>query len=1017
MSRVLIANGLLVGLLLAGCGGGGETGLNVPVANSAPVAAVSVPGSVARGANVTLDGSGSTDADADVLSYAWTLSVRPAGSNAVLDSSTSAKPSFVADIAGAYTLTLVVDDGKAKSAPLSITVTALAGNLAPTANAGVAQSQVTGARVHLDGSASSDPDAGDTLSYRWSLTPPAGSSALLDDAGSAAPTFSADRAGSYVAALVVSDGHNDSAPATVTITVSTANAAPVANAGAAQSVRANTPVTLSGAASSDANGDALSYAWTLSAKPSGSQAVLSAPASAAPSFTPELAGSYVATLVVNDGQVNSAPASVTISASAANAAPVANAGPAQSVSSGTLVTLSGAASSDANGDPLTYLWTLTTRPVGSSALLSVAMSASPSFPADVAGAYVATLVVNDGLVNSAPATVTISATDVTRNAAPLANAGSAQSAVVGSVVSLSGAASSDEDGDPLSYRWTLTARPTGSVSVLSGADTVAPSFNADIAGSYVATLVVNDGMLDSLPSTVTVTASVGNAAPIADAGAAQDVKTGQVVTLDGSGSSDANGDALAYSWTLTGRPAGSAAVLPGATTVRPTFTPDVDGAYVATLIVNDGKVNSSNSASVTVRASTPPIGLPVEQLMTAAAFGDVEFDWGRDGLYCGTCNFGASNARFNWVDHSNRLWVANVDPDTGAIIPSNGRGVLVDNAAVYFTEYGNGPEWAFSSAGSQLLYTRFQPGWVPTGTSADDDHVGIGFAKMAGGAWQSGMLDGVLKRNLPAPTQTVTDSAPYIAYANSTNLNFYWRKLGATPGPEVLTRFQTVGLSIRWLPGTAQFVYADGVKPPGGDITYQQIFFYDTQTGVPPVQLTFDPLQKRGAFMFQAPEFGGEWVFFTVADRTELRIYRQLPDANGVPQWTVIKRIYSPNADEPYIASPEPFTYNGRTWLFMTLSRSSSASDVTIPTSLAVTGIDPAVQDTRALTDSRSLQRLRQDPEYFITSKGAYIYYSRALPGTDTSGPIHEGYFRVDTGLGAPVGVQGSRSEASKVRR
>ena len=78
------------------------------------------------------------------------------------------------------------------------------------------------------------------------------------------------------------------------------------------------------------------------------------------------------------------------------------------------------------------------------------------------------------------------------------------------------------------------------------------------------------------------------------------------------------------------------------------------------------------------------------------------------------------------------------------------------------------------------------------------------------------------------------------------------------------------------------------------------------------------------------------------------------------------------------------------------------ASDVTIPTVLAVTGIDPAVPNIRMLQDEASAVRLRQDPEYFITSQGAYIYYSRAIPGTATTGPIHDGYYRVNTGLGVP---------------
>ena len=96
-----------------------------------------------------------------------------------------------------------------------------------------------------------------------------------------------------------------------------------------------------------------------------------------------------------------------ITALAANTAPVANAGPDQNVDVDDLVTLTGAGSSDANGNPLTYAWTLTTVPEGSTATLTGATTVSPTFTADLAGTYVASLVVNDGTVNSAPDTVSV----------------------------------------------------------------------------------------------------------------------------------------------------------------------------------------------------------------------------------------------------------------------------------------------------------------------------------------------------------------------------------------------------------------------------------------------------------------------------------------------------------------------------------------------------------------------------------------------------------------------------------
>ena len=82
---------------------------------------------VATGALVQLDGSGSTDADLDpITSYAWTLSAKPTGSLAALNDSTLVNPTLTADAIGVYVLDLVVGDGTVTSAPDFVVITAQA---------------------------------------------------------------------------------------------------------------------------------------------------------------------------------------------------------------------------------------------------------------------------------------------------------------------------------------------------------------------------------------------------------------------------------------------------------------------------------------------------------------------------------------------------------------------------------------------------------------------------------------------------------------------------------------------------------------------------------------------------------------------------------------------------------------------------------------------------------------------------------------------------------------------------
>lgn len=380
------------------CGGSGSS-------NLAPIAHAGAGQSVLLTQSVTLDGSGSTDANADLLTYKWTLS-KPAGSQAAFDDATSARPVFVADVKGSYTATLVVNDGKWDSLPVFVTVIAAEQNAAPVANAGQGQSVLVNAVVTLDGRDSSDANREDVLTYKWVLSRPDGTTAVLTGVR---PTFTASLTGVYVATLTVNDGLLNSESVAVRVLVSPVNAPPVAVAGVAQNVVVASLVTLDGSASSDANRDLLTYKWALVSLPAGSAATLTGALTVAPTFTADLAGVYVLSLVVNDGKANSEVSAVVVTASAANVAPVANAGLEQNVAVSAVVTLSGSASTDANGDALTYQWSLTSRPAGSTAALTASTTVAPTFTADLAGIYVATLTVSDGRGGSSIATVPIRA--------------------------------------------------------------------------------------------------------------------------------------------------------------------------------------------------------------------------------------------------------------------------------------------------------------------------------------------------------------------------------------------------------------------------------------------------------------------------------------------------------------------------------------------------------------------------------------------------------------------------------
>lgn len=186
------------------------------------------------------------------------------------------------------------------------------------------------------------------------------------------------------------------------------NRRPVADAGPDRATALNVATQLAGRGT-DPDGTPVTFAWRVLAQPAGSSITLSNPTTATPGFTPTVLGPYQFELIVSDGFLFSLPDTVTFTAVAQTLPPVANAGPAQAIPRATLVQLSGAASTDPQGRPLTYAWTLVAQPEGSNVTLTNPTTVNPSFTPLVAGLYRAQLIVNNGALASPPATVEISA--------------------------------------------------------------------------------------------------------------------------------------------------------------------------------------------------------------------------------------------------------------------------------------------------------------------------------------------------------------------------------------------------------------------------------------------------------------------------------------------------------------------------------------------------------------------------------------------------------------------------------
>jgi len=310
------------------------------------------------------------------------------------------------------------------------------------------------------------------------------------------------------------------------------------------------------------------------------------------------------TFKANDGTIDSNTSTVFITITSVNDTPIANAGLDQENILGATIKLNGSGSSDIDDDALSYIWNFTSVPYGSeinNSSFSNNTFMAPTFTPDRDGDYTIELIVDDG--NSTDNDF-VKIVIIPANTQPIADAGEDLNISVGSLVSLDGSNSIDNDNNDLTYKWSFTTLPDGSSSNLNETNISNPNFTPDINGTYEVQLIVNDGTIDSEPDTITIIASLSNTIPIANAGVDQYIDAGTSITLDGSRSYDSDEDNLTYLWSFSSVPDGSGITdnnFSNQNTQSPSFTPDIQGDYHIQLIVNDGTINS-NSDSVVITA-------------------------------------------------------------------------------------------------------------------------------------------------------------------------------------------------------------------------------------------------------------------------------------------------------------------------------------------------------------------------------------------------------------------------------
>ena len=342
--------------------------------------------------------------------------------------------------------------------------------------------------------------------------------------------------------------------------------APVANAGGPYTGKTAAAVSFSGSGSSDPQGDALTYAWSFGDGATGT--------GVGPTHTYTALGSYTVSLTVTN--TSNLTATATTTATISGQPPVANAGGPYTGKTETAVSFSGSGSSDPQGEALSYAWNFGDGSTGT--------GVSPTHSYTVPGTYTVSLTIT----NASNLTATATATAIIAGQPPVANAGGPYTSKTETAISFNGSGSSDPQGETLTYTWNFGDSSTGTG--------VSPTHTYTAPGTYIVSLIVAD--TSKLTSTASTTAVIAAQPPTANAGGPYNGGIGAIISFNGKGSSDPQGEPLTYAWNFGDGTTGTGAISTHAYTAPQTYN-------VSLIVTNTSNLTATTTTTAAIVGQNP----------------------------------------------------------------------------------------------------------------------------------------------------------------------------------------------------------------------------------------------------------------------------------------------------------------------------------------------------------------------------------------------------------------------------
>jgi hypothetical protein len=588
----------------------------VRLSNAAPTTSITTPAAgseFAIGATVSVSAAVSDAGANDTHTCSLTWGDGSTGDGALAAGVCSASHTYSAAGARTVTVTATDDDGDSGSDTVGIVVAAAPLNQPPTASAGDDLSFAEGSAAHLSGSGS-DPE-GAPLTYHWSSTAVSGTdpgaACTFAAAASAATEVTCTDDGTFAVTLTVDDGTNPPVSDTAALVVT--NAAPTVHVtspapGAEFGTGASVSVAATTADPGSNDTRSCSIGWGDGATTTGTLATGVCTGSHA--YATDGARTITVTATDDDSGAGSDTVAVVVSTTSVNLPPKARAGDDRTGSEGSKITLAGSGK-DPEGAPLSYRWTYAAGAgvdAGATCALGSPTAARTTFSCTDDGTYTVTLAVDDG--TNRP--VTDSALVVLANVAPTVRVTAPDSDSrlrAGQPVQASARIADRGGNDVLtcSIGWGDGTTTAGSVS----GDRCTGSHTYSTAAERTLTVRAtdDDGGTGRDSVCVTIRPVKVNRAPVVDAGSDVTAAAGTVVRLHAE-VSDADGDALTYSWTLKADSAVRCSFRAATTGHATRVLCAAAGTAWATLTVSDG-VNPP--VSDTVQLTIRPVVCPDEQ--------------------------------------------------------------------------------------------------------------------------------------------------------------------------------------------------------------------------------------------------------------------------------------------------------------------------------------------------------------------------------------------------------------------